>query len=278
MTVHNISSVVDFPSCTVPADLYEATPARAVVLLLPAMGTPARYYRPFAEACVDSGFAVMLPELPGTGGSLPRPSRRFDYGYRDLVDGYLPALVNATRDRCGDLPLVLAGHSLGAHVGVLATLQSRIAIDALVSIAGGQIHYRNWGKKGAGRVRAIAWLVAGLSYTFGMVPGQHFGLGGPQPRTLMREWSRIIRTGSFEHIADRIGHGAETPSLCIGYQGDFMAPRKSVAALAHMLRGEMEWVPVDWPGNPHASWARHPARTLELMDSWLVDRKVVRAA
>jgi hypothetical protein len=45
-----------------------------------------------------------------------------------------------------------------------------------------------------------------------------------------------------------------------------------------MLGGDMEWLPVDWPGNPHASWARHPARTLELMDQWLKARGVVSEA
>ena len=269
---------MDFPLCTVPAELYEAEPARAAVLLVPAMGTPARYYGPFAQAFATHGYHVLLPELPGSGTSLPRPSRRFDYGYRELVENYLPGLVEEMRRRCGDVPLILVGHSLGAHAGMLATLQNRISVEALVTVAGGHIHYRNWVGKGSGRVRLFAWLVTGLSYPFGWVPGRYLGLGGPQARTLMREWSRIIRSGSFGHIALQLERPAAMPALCIGYEGDFMAPSKSVASLAHMLGGDMEWVTVDWPGNPHSSWARHPARTLELVDDWLVAHKVVPGA
>jgi predicted alpha/beta hydrolase len=278
LKVQSIPEAANFPSCTVPAELYEADTSRAAVLLVPAIGTPASYYRPFAKACADHGYHVLLPELPGNGASLPRPSWRFDYGYRELVDDYLPGLVEEMRSRCGDVPLILIGHSLGAHAGMLATLQNRISVEALVTVAGGHIHYRNWVGKGSGRVRMFAWLVAGLSYAFGRVPGRYLGLGGPQARTLMREWSRIIRSGSFSHIARQLERTAAIPALSIGYEGDFMAPSKSVASLAHMLGGDMEWVPVDWPGNPHSSWARYPARTLEIVDDWLVAHNVVPAA
>jgi predicted alpha/beta hydrolase len=276
MNVQNIPEVVEFSPFSIPADCYRAALARGALLLLPALGTAARYYHPFAEACADRGYDVLLPELPGAGASLPRPSRRVDYGYRDLVDRYLPALVAAARSLFDAGPLIVVGHSLGAHAGMLATLQGRIAVDALVTVAGGHIHYRHWGRKGARRVRAVAWLVTSLSYLFGAVPGQQLGLGGALPRTLMREWSRIIRVGTFDHIANRLPERAAVPCLCIGYEGDFMAPSRSVAGLAHMLGGEMEWLPVDWPGNPHASWARHPDRTLDRLDHWLIARSVVQ--
>ena len=278
ITVHGIANAVEFASCSVPAELYESAEPRGAFLLLPAMGTPARYYRPFAESCATIGYHVFLPELPGAGSSMPRPSRNLDYGYPELVNDWAVPLVNGLRDRFGRLPLVLLGHSLGAHVGMLAALQNRIDIDALVTLAGGNIHYRNWGRKGAHRVRLVAWLVSGLSYPLGYVPGQYMGLGAAQARSLMRQWGRVIRTGLFDHVADDLQPAAAMPSLCLGYEGDFMAPSKSVAGLAHMLGGDMEWLPVDWPGNPHASWARHPARTLERVDQWLKARGVVSEA
>jgi predicted alpha/beta hydrolase len=273
--VHGIANAVDFPSCTVPAEFFEAPAGRGAFLLLPAMGTPARYYRPFAEACAGVGFHVFLPELPGTGSSTPGPSRSFDYGYRELVDAWAVPLVKAVRNRLGRLPLVLLGHSLGAHVGMLASLQDRADVDALVTLAGGNIHYRNWGSKGAHRVRLVAWLVTGLGYPLGYVPGQYLGLGGPQARSLMREWGQIIRTGQYDHVADALAPSAPVPSLCLGYEGDFMAPRKSVASMARMLGGDLEWLPVDWPGNPHASWARHPDETLRVIEDWLAKQRLV---
>jgi len=273
-----IPNAVDFPPFTVPAELCEAAEPRGVFLLLPAMGTPARYYRPFAEASAALGFHCVVPELPGSGSSGPRPSRKLDYGYRDLVDRWAVPLVRLLRERYGRLPLVLLGHSLGAQVGMLATLQNRLDADALVTLAGGHIYWRHWEEEGAWRVRFVAWLVTGASYLLGYVPGQHLGLGGPQARTLMREWGWVIRTGRFDHVSDRLESAAAIPSLCLGYEGDFMAPGKSVAALAKLLGGTTEQMTVDWPGNPHASWARNPAPTLERVEEWLVARGVVSEA
>lgn len=273
--MQSAASVLEFPPFEIPVAWYPAAGGRAAIVLVPAMGTSASYYQPFAEACTSRGFCVLLAELPGSGASRPPPSRQVDYGYRDLVSGYLPLLVERARELGGRGPLVLVGHSLGAHVGVLATLQSTVAVDALVTLAAGNIHYRNWGDQGAGKVRFVAWLVTALGSVLGRVPGQHLGLGSPQPRTLMREWADIIRTGSFDHIADVLPGAASPPALSIGYEGDFMAPSKSVASLAHMLNADMEWLPVTWAGNAHSSWARHPAATLEAIEEWLVARSVV---
>lgn len=275
VNVQNIANVADFPPFTIPGEWYAAARARAAVLLVPAMGIPAGYYRRCAEACASRGFNVLLPELPGTGTSHPLPSRHADYGYRDLAERYVPALVDETRRRCGDAPVVLLGHSIGAHAGMLAALLDRITIAALVTVAAGNIHYRNWTGPDAGKVRLAAWLVAGLSHALGRVPGQYFGLGGAQPRKLMREWSLLIRRGSYSHIADPLPDVLPVPALCVGYERDFMAPRRSVVQMAHMLGADMEWVAVDWPGNPHSSWARFPEKTLALVDDWLVARKLV---
>jgi predicted alpha/beta hydrolase len=269
--------VAEIPPFEIPLVWYPAPANRAVIVLVPAMGTDASYYGPFAEACAGRGCAVLLAELPGSGASRPRPSRQVDYGYGELVNSYLPVLLTEARRRCSRAPLILVGHSLGAHAASVAVLQGKLAVDALVTIAGGNIHYRNWAGKGAGKVRFVAWLVSTLGKLMGYVPGQHLGLGGPQPRTLMREWADIIRSGSFRHIADPLLSGAAIPVLCIGFEGDFMAPGKSVAGLAHMLCGDMEWLPVSWPGNPHSSWARHPECTLRVIEDWLAGHGLVNA-
>lgn len=278
VNAETIANAVDFPPFTLPAQWRPAAKARGAILLLPAMGTPARYYGPFAEACSARGFHSLVIDLPGTGASLPRPSRRADYGYGDLVDRFLAPLVTLTRGRIGALPLIVAGHSLGAHVGMLATLQEKIPVEALVTLAGGDIHYRNWAGKGTGRVLAFAWLVAFLSSLPRAVPGQYLALGGPQARTLMRQWSRLIRGGSFEQIGGVMAGKARVPSLCLAYSGDIMAPQASVAALARRLGGDMKQLPVDWPGHPHSAWARHPDSTLSTIEDWLVERRVVASA
>ncbi len=46
-----------------------------IVLILPAMGVPARYYRHFAAELHAAGFAVLALDLRGNGDSTPPPSR-----------------------------------------------------------------------------------------------------------------------------------------------------------------------------------------------------------
>jgi len=67
-----------------------------------------------------------------------------NYGYADLVKRYLPDLVSRARAGTPGVPVILIGHSLGAHAGTLAVASGSIDIDALVTVAGGNIHFRNW--------------------------------------------------------------------------------------------------------------------------------------
>ena len=269
MTAHHIQNAIDFPPFQVPVKLYHSKQVRAALVLVPAMGMVASFYQPFAEAMADRGIAVLLAEIPGTGDSRPRPSRSLDYGYRDLVERYVPAVVDMARSQFPGVPLVLAGHSLGAQIGTLATAQGLVEPDALITVAGGHIHYRNWSGAGAAKVLFGANLFGALTYLFGHLPGQHVGFGGPQARTLIRDWSRIIRTGSFSHVADDKRFGNKAPMLCVGIEGDGFAPGKSVSALAEILGGDVEIMQQTWKGNPHSSWARYPAETVGLIENWL---------
>ena len=270
MTAEHIENAIEFPPFQVPVKLFRPAAARAVAVLVPAMGTKAGFYQPFAEEMAGHDIAVLLAEIPGTGESRPRPSRALDYGYRDLVERYIPGLVDLARSEFPDVPLVLIGHSLGAQIGTLATAQGLVEPDALITVAGGHIHYRNWDGAGAAKVLFGANLFRALTYIFGHLPGQHVGFGGPQARTLIRDWSRTIRTGSFSHIADEQSFGSKAPMLCVGIEGDDFAPRKSVSTLADVLGGDVEILPQTWKGNPHSSWARYPKETVDLIENWLV--------
>jgi predicted alpha/beta hydrolase len=278
MNAIRIDNVVEFPPFAVPATWYPAAQPRATLILLPALGTGASYYRPISEALACRGFNVLSPELPGTGDSRPRASRSVDFGYRDLVERYLPGVLSAARQRAAGGVVVIAGHSLGAQVAALALLHGRAAPEAIVTLAGGIIHHRNWDLRGAVAVLGAATLVWASTWLFGYLPGRGPGFGTPAPRTLMREWSRTIRSGRFPSISGERRESGQTPVLSICYAGDFLAPRRSAAALAERLAGELVSLPVDWPGSPHAAWARYPDATVRCIDDWLVARRVAPPA
>ena len=266
---------MDLGAFSVPAVLYQAKKSRAMIILVPAMGTAAGVYKPFANELTAHDFSVLLSELPGTGASLPRPSWKADYGYRDLVDDYLPTIVDHARRHAEGAPVIVIGHSLGAQAATLAVARHKIEIDAVVTVAGGHIHFRNWQGAGAAKVFFGAGLFSALTYLFGYLPGQHFGFGGPQARTLIREWAKVIFSGSFSHIAPDLNGTVSIPSLSIGYKKDNFAPEKSVSELAAILDSEVEIMTADWPGNPHSSWIRNPVETTRLINRWLERKSVI---
>jgi predicted alpha/beta hydrolase len=271
MIIENIENGIEFPPFTVPVTRYLSNQQRVVAIVVPAMGTTASFYQPFAEELATRGISVLSPELPGTGASHPRPSWKVDYGYRDLIKSYLPGVVQSAKVMGQGAPVVLIGHSLGAHAAALAVMSGSIEVDALVIIAGGNTHYRNWDGAGAGKVWFAAVLFSSLTRLFGQMPGQYFGFGGPQARTLIREWSKIIRTGRFSHITDISDKAGAVPTLAIGIEGDTFAPEKSVDMLAGMLGGETKILPKTWKGNPHSSWARNPVVMASQIVDWLGD-------
>jgi len=278
MKAENLDKGIEFPPFDIPVSLYRADKPRAVAIVLPAMGTAASFYQPFAEELLSRTYSVVLPELPGTGASRPRPSWKVDYGYRDLVETYLPALVNAAREVGPGAPVVLMGHSLGAHAGTLAVARQSVEIDALVTLAGGNIHFRNWHGVGALKVLFAATLFSSMSRLLGHMPGQYVGFGGPQARTLIREWSRFIFTGNFTHVYDDMKAGKSVPALCIGFEGDDLAPENSVAGLAKMLNSDIVMMPVTWKGSPHSSWARNPVESVSAIENWLLSSGVIARA
>src|SRR5579863_5637902 len=90
-----------------------ADPDATVVICLPAMGVRGRYYSDFASLLSKSGFHVLTSDLRGIDSSSVRASRHCDFGYEEIINRDLPALVEAARLRFPSNDRLLLGHSLG---------------------------------------------------------------------------------------------------------------------------------------------------------------------
>lgn len=75
------------------------------------------------------GFAVIAYDARGHGESDAAPAD-LGYGYPDLVDD-LGAVVE---DQAGEEPVVLAGHSMGAHTAIAFSLRHPERVAALIAI------------------------------------------------------------------------------------------------------------------------------------------------
>jgi len=82
-----------------------------VVICLPAMGVRGRYYSDFAHLLSESEFHVLTSDLRGIDSSSVRASRHCDFGYAEIINRDLPALVEAVRLRFPSNRRLLLGHS-----------------------------------------------------------------------------------------------------------------------------------------------------------------------
>lgn len=230
-------------------------PGGPLVMIWPAMGVPARFYRPFATALQRAGLAVAVADLRGTGASTPRPSRRSRYGYATLVDDVGAVLAAHRNGR----PLVLLGHSLGGQACLLHLAGSGgDGVAGLALVAVGLPYwrcYRDWRRYG---VVPYAQTIHATATVLGVWPG--WGFGGRQARGVIRDWAYTARTGRFPRLGgvDREPAVASlrTPVLAVSLEHDQFTPAPTVDHLV----GKLAAAPVQRThhggGADHFSWAR----------------------
>ncbi len=197
--------------------------ADAVVVILPGLRDFAEQYHELAHDLLAKNYAVWVIDWRGQGESdrylgnrQKRHSAGFDCDVRDLydlVDGYI--LPSAVHPDVGRLPLVMLGHSMGAHLGM------RFLHDCNVTTKGKQIFSAAafaapmmWMNQLKPMPMPLAWLVSAFLCMFptSYVPG------GCNWSPTFRQSQH--RTGMYSHDDKRSrlqdSWFTKTPSLQIG--------------------------------------------------------------
>jgi predicted alpha/beta hydrolase len=254
------------------------------VILLPAMGVPAGYYRRFALQLAANGLDVTVADLRGTGASQPKATRRFNFGYRELigdVDVFLTHLHNELAGR----RVLLAGHSLGGqlaslhlagrHLGTTAGATNPLAVHGLALLACGLPYHGLYG----GRSRMIYGMAAAMTAAarmYGHWPGH--GFAGRQPRQLIDDWRHTIHKGSFVDIdgTDLAAGLAKItlPLLAVTMHNDKLTPpavsRRLTDLLSATQLSEHHYTSTE-AGGPldHFKWAHSAAALAERITSFV---------
>lgn len=119
-------------------------PSAPVLVCMPAMGTPAAYYAPLAEALSAAGLQVALGELRGQGTSSVRAADGARYGYHEMVTLDYPALFRAVEAALPLAPRYLLGHSLGGQLGTLYLGTEPEMAKGAILVATPSCDYRGW--------------------------------------------------------------------------------------------------------------------------------------
>lgn len=248
---------------------------KGILVFNPAMGTKAKFYAPLAQAFAEQGYHVMVHELRGNGISPLRASRRCDFGYGDLLQD-LHYLIRDVKSRFGDLPIILGGHSLGGQLSLLYTVQHPENIGQVLLVACGTPHWS--GFRGGMRwlLKVVPHLFTSSAALVGYFPGDRWGFGGVQGKTLITEWGHLAKTNQFRVTGDDRQYETELAAIPIPikafcFTSDSFAPKQAVNKILEKL--PQEKVKLHCLGNQeigfkadHLNWVNHAE---ELMPNFL---------
>jgi len=231
---------VTFTVRVLPAD----DPAAPVALILPAMALKAKFYLPLATALHRAGVSVALCDLRGQGEATPGLREQPNFGYRELVEVDVPAVVAAVRGRFPAGPLFLFGHSLGGQLAFLHTATAAQSVDpgpiaGIVTIGTGTVFWKAFGwRRWIEAIGSIQWIGV-VARVRGYWPGGIL-IGGAMPGRVMTDWARHSRTSRYRPAGsrrdyDRALRELTVPALVISLEDDRLGPASNVDFLCRRI-------------------------------------------
>ena len=217
----------------IAASFFVPPAPRGAVLIVPAMGVPQPYYRPFAEWLSREGFAAATFDYRGTG--LSRPDRMRGY-QADIVDWArldCAAMIDALAARAPGAPLYWVGHSLGGQI--LAFVPNLARVARAVTIATGSGYWRETQP----RIRLPGlwlWLIAPLAVRlWGYFPGATLRKVGDVPGGVMLQWrrwclQREYAVGDGEHVR-ALYAAVRTPIASLSFTDDELMSARNTESI-----------------------------------------------
>jgi predicted alpha/beta hydrolase len=212
----------------------------ARLLWLPALGVAARHYEPFADALAAAGVAVFVHEWRGNGSSSLRPSRKCDWGYRELLLEDLAASRAALSAHAEATPLIIGGHSLGGQLAGCHAALSPDGITRLWLVASGTPYWRTFPPPRRYALPLAYRFLPWLAQRRGTLPGHSLGFGGTEARGLIDDWARVGLTNHYAAAGLPTELETGLAALDVVVTGvvmtdDWLAPETSMQALLAKL-------------------------------------------
>ncbi|MGW4354924.1 alpha/beta hydrolase family protein [Nocardia sp. NPDC004582] len=244
-----------------------ATDAAApVLLILPAIAMKAKFYLPLAKSLHAAGLSAATVDLRAQGESTPPLGEAGNYGYRQLLEADLPAILDAVAERFPDAPIHLVGHSLGGQLALLYGAAHPERLAGVITIATGVVFWRAFELKRWASVLYGSQYVGVVSRLRGVWPGSKV-MGGPMAGGVMVDWSWHALTGRYQPAGstvnyDRLLGVSPLRTLMVSFDSDPLGPRSTVDHLARRLkRAEL------------TRWHLEPGSGIENLDhfAWIKD-------
>jgi predicted alpha/beta hydrolase len=213
-------------------------PAAPVALILPAMAIKAKFYLPLVMALHAAGLSAATVDLRAQGDSRPKLGEGAGFGYRELLEVDLPAVVSAVRTRFPESPLHLFGHSVGGQLALLYAAAEPDRVVSVTTIGTGSVYWRSFPAARRLSILATTQWVGLICRLKGNWPGG--GGIGPMTGGVMADWVRHARTGRYRPRGssrdyDRLLGALSLPRLVISLDNDPLGPEPTVRFLCRRM-------------------------------------------
>ncbi|WP_067689493.1 alpha/beta hydrolase family protein [Nocardia jejuensis] len=210
-----------------------------VVLVLTAMGMKAKHYLHLARALHAQGLSVATVDLRAHGEAAPALGEHADFGYREMLEVDLPAIVTAVQARFPGAPLHLFGHSLGGQLALLFAAAEPSRVAGVTVIGTGTVFWWAFGpRRWFEALSQIQWI--GLVSRFkGHWPGGVL-IPAPMPGGVMIDWSVHSLTSYYRPRGTRRKYNTllaemTLPVLAVSLSEDVLGPKSNVDFLVSRM-------------------------------------------
>ncbi|HSN92479.1 MAG TPA: alpha/beta fold hydrolase, partial [Anaeromyxobacteraceae bacterium] len=159
--------------------------------------------------------AVLWPDLRGHGQSGPSASEGGDWGYDDLVEMDVPALVRTAQARFRGIPVYAVGHSLFGHVSLAYAARHPSVPLAGIALLSCNMPNPEWRRRRTSRLvkGALTEVLTGVGRIVGRFPARRLRIGSnDESLGYVRDLARCWRVGDWQ-ARDGFSYYAALPNV-----------------------------------------------------------------
>jgi predicted alpha/beta hydrolase len=213
-----------------------ANEPHAALIINSATSIPKEFYRRFASYAAEQGYATLIYDYRGIGGSRPASLRGFAATMRDWGEQDMPAALDWLHQCYAGLPLFAIGHSVGGQFLGLLPNHQLLARAVMVGVSSGY-----WGgmDPGFGLYSLLVWygIMPLTTALLGYLPAKRFRFGEDLPLGVARDWRRWCLNPRY--YGDELGttikqhyyDAFRTPLLWLSFSDDLISTARNVPVL-----------------------------------------------
>ncbi|MFE3279644.1 alpha/beta fold hydrolase [Nocardia sp. NPDC059239] len=210
-----------------------------VVVIVPVMAMKAKNYYSLAKALRAQGLSVATCDLRVHGEATAKLGERTDFGYREMIEIDLPAIVAAVEERFPCAPMHLFGHSLGGRLALLFCVVEPGRTAGVTVIGTGMVFWWAFGPRRWWEALSLLQWIGLVSRVKGPWPGGVL-IPAPMPGGVMIDWSvhsltSCYRPGGSSRRYNSLLAAMGLPVLVISLSQDVLGPTSSVDFLVSRL-------------------------------------------